>query len=78
MKSNKYKFWKIELHGPKAGDLYAARFHGRIDGALAEADELECEVDFDITKIVVALDSDSSANQNLVQPAKCNNGHPTK
>lgn len=65
MKPNKYRFWKIELHGPKADDLYTARFHGQIDGALAEADELECEVDFDITKIVVALDPDSLANAEL-------------
>lgn len=62
MKPNKYKFWEISLHGPKAGDLHTVRFHGSIDAALAEADELESEVDFEITKIVVALDADSSAN----------------
>jgi len=62
MKPNKYKFWNISLHGPKAGDLHTVRFHGSIDAALAEADELECEVDFDITKVVVALDAESSAN----------------
>ena len=62
MKPNKYQCWNISLHGPKACDLHTARFHGSIDAALAEADELECEVDFDITKIVIALDSDSSAN----------------
>ncbi len=70
MKPNAYKFWNISLHGPKAGDLHAVRFHGQIDAALSHADELECGVDFDITKIVVALESQSEPNNQL-----SNSGH---
>ena len=62
MKSNAYKFWNITLTGARAADTHTVRFHGTIDAALAEADEQECEVDFDIVKIVVALDADSLAN----------------
>lgn len=56
MKSNKYKFWSISLHGPKREDVHTVRFHGQIDSALAEADQLESEVDFDITKIVISIE----------------------
>jgi hypothetical protein len=53
MKKNPYRFWLITLHGENA--KHSERFHGRLDHALAQADEMECEVDFDVIKVEVIL-----------------------
>ena len=55
MKPNNPHHWIIDLHGvkPKRVDFHTAKFVGTVDAALSEADELESEVSFDVTQIVL-------------------------
>ena len=55
MKSNHLYDWIIDLHGvkPSRVDIHSAHFTGTVDAALAEADEMESEVRFAVTQIVL-------------------------
>jgi hypothetical protein len=59
MKSNPYQLWRVEFWGE--GDLYfAANVHERIDGAFAEADELESQLEWPVKRVVIAAQTASA------------------
>lgn len=56
MKPNDPHHWQISLsglHGRRKLTIENTSFVGTYDEALAKADEMECEVDFDVTQAVL-------------------------